>query len=376
MPIGTVTIDWKITKDVAGTVPATGKVRWHLPRVVLTDEVIAGPTPTPWVDLVNGAGTITIPDPWDPAIAPRGWAPEVEIESDFVNARYGVFIPEGSAGQTLHLNQLSSIPNPTLGEIWALVNHTHEDGSVGPPGPQGPAGPQGPQGPAGATGATGPQGPAGPTGPAGADGEDGAPGAPGATGPQGPAGPAGADGATGAQGPAGATGAQGPAGPEGPGGARIRVVSAYIKTGDITFPDSGGGWKYPGDSGGLASAFEIQIPAAIGDYIDIDSDAMINGNTSAYVDFAIKMGTGPFTYPWHASSGTTTPAVEGMPGWYQAGYRTRSAARGLYVDASHISAGGVVRFVLANKSAGSGTIFASSNYPFWWRLRNLGPVPA
>lgn len=165
-------------------------------------------------------------------------------------------------------------------------------------------------------------------------------------------------------------------GANGADGARIRVVSAYIKTGDVTFPDSGGGWKYPGDSGGLASGFEIQIPATVGDYIDIDADAMINGNTTAYVDFAIKMGTGPFTYPWHASSGGNTPAAEGMPGWYQAGFRTRSAARGLYVDSSHISAGGVVRFVLANKSAGSGTLFASNSYPFWWRVRNLGPVPA
>lgn len=107
MPIGTVTIAWKITTDVAGAVPATGKVRWHLPRVVLTDEVIAGLAPTPWVDLVNGVGSITIADPWDPAIAPRGWAPEVEIESNAVNARYAVTIPEGSAGQTLHLHNLN-----------------------------------------------------------------------------------------------------------------------------------------------------------------------------------------------------------------------------------------------------------------------------
>lgn len=127
MPIGTVTVAWKLTTDVAGTTPATGKVRWHLPRVLLTDQAIAGLAPTPWTDLVNGSGTITIPDPWDPAIAPQGWTPEVEVESTAFNARYPVAIPAGSAGKTLDLHTLTRPSETARGELFALANHTHAD---------------------------------------------------------------------------------------------------------------------------------------------------------------------------------------------------------------------------------------------------------
>lgn len=134
MPIGKVTIAWKLTTDIDALVPATGKVRWHLPRAILTDQALAGLAPTPWVDLAAGAGSITIPDPWDPAISPQGWAPEIEIESTAITARYGVYVPPGNASQTLQLHELTTIADPVPGNTFALINHTHADGGIGPAG--------------------------------------------------------------------------------------------------------------------------------------------------------------------------------------------------------------------------------------------------
>lgn len=161
-----------------------------------------------------------------------------------------------------------------------------------------------------------------------------------------------------------------------PAGGRVRVASEYIISGNINpIPNTSGGWRYPGEANGLPADFELEVPAAIGDWVEVDIDAMKDGTTSGFLDAAIKMGSGPYTYPWHASSGGSSPTVEGMPGWYRHDYAMRSAARGLYVTSAHVQ-GGVVRFVVAVKGAGSGQMFASAAYPFWWAARNLGPPPA
>lgn len=178
----TVTIEWSIKKGAVAPVNAVGRVRWHLPFVLTDDTWIYGsPAPTAWVDLVNGAGSIVIPDPR--TTGPLGWYPVVEIETDAWNARYGVTIAADAVGSTFKLLDLLPVPQGA-----ASVTVVEGSGPAGPAGPQGPAGATGPQGVPGDTGPAGPAGPQGPEGPAGADGEDGAPGAAGATGPQGPPG--------------------------------------------------------------------------------------------------------------------------------------------------------------------------------------------
>jgi len=186
-------------------------------------------------------------------------------------------------------------------------------------------------------------------------------------------GPAGTNGANGTNGTNGTNGAQGPPGAPGP---RMCVVNTRITAGNVSpLPATGGLWKYPGEANGLPAYFTEQIQAAEGDYIEVDAEAMKNDVTNGFFDYAVRMGTGPYTYPWHASSGGSAPTIEGLPGWYRSDYATNDAPAGLYVTAAHIQ-DGFVRFVLANKSAGAGTLFASADYQFRWLLKNLGPAPA
>lgn len=187
-------------------------------------------------------------------------------------------------------------------------------------------------------------------------------------------GPPGANGTNGVDGQDGADGIQGPPGTP---GTRIRVVNTRVTAGTVNpLPATGGVWKYPGDVNGLPSHFTEQIQAAEGDYIEVDAEAMKNGVTNGFFDFAVRMGNpGAYTYPWHASSGTNTPTPEGMVAWYRSDFASNDAPNGLYVTASHLS-GGFVRFVLANKSAGTGILFAEPDYQFRWVLKNLGPAPA
>lgn len=336
MPIGTVTIAWKITTDIAGLNPATGKVRWHLPRAVLTDQAIAGLAPTPWADLVAGAGTITIADPWDPNIAPRGWAPEVEIESNAINARYAVYIPEGKAGQTLDLHKLTTIPNHEPGDVWALVNHTHDGVTAGPPGPQGPAGPTGPQGPAGPTGAAGPQGPAGATG---------------AQGPAGPTGPAGADGDDGATGPQGPAGPQGPTGPAGADG-QDGTLKAYASTGMVT-----GTFGPAGDSGTWTlcpAQYRVTIPAQAGDKVLWTPGFLHQTDQESMYDLASVDGSGAALR--YRSSGTDTPAAAGYGGLYTAATLGRGMRPVWWTVAAEDLVDGTITLALAYRNSGSGNV--------------------
>lgn len=186
-------------------------------------------------------------------------------------------------------------------------------------------------------------------------------------------GPAGTNGTNGTD---GADGQDGSLGPAGPAGTRIRVVSTRITAGTVNPLPATAGWKYPGEATGLPAYFTEEIQAAEGDYVEVDCEAMKNGVTNAFFDFAVRMGApGAYTYPWHASTGTNTPAPEGMPSWYRSDFASKGAPPGLYVTASHLQ-GGFVRFVLANKSAGSGILFAEPDYQFRWLLKNLGPAPA
>lgn len=346
MPIGKVTIAWKLTTDVDGLVPATGKVRWHLPRAVLTDQALTGLAPTPWVNLVAGAGTVTIPDPWDSTISPQGWSPEIEIESTAINARYSVYVPPGNAGQTLDLHKLTTIADPVPGNTFALINHTHANGGTGP------AGPAGPQGPAGAAGAAGAQGLAGPAGPAGADGADGA------------------DGAPGAQGPAGAAGAQGPAGPAGADG-QDGTLKSFGRTAAIT-----GTFGPCGDSGTWTACptdYQPSTTATAGDKLLWSFEHLHQTDQEAVYDLAAMVDGAPVRY---LSSGTDTPLAAGYGGLYTAA----SLARGLRSTWWVVEAGDIddstVTIALWYRNNGSGNTMGHATVPGRVVLANMGTGPA
>lgn len=151
--------------------------------------------------------------------------------------------------------------------------------------------------------------------------------------------------------------------------AKPKIRQAWITSADINpLPNTAGAWA-------PLSGFEIQLPAVVGDYVELSVNAMrkdIGGN--AWLDQAVVTGAGP-TIARYLSSGGATPGVEGDPGWYvpSGGIVGRSASRGFTVTAPDLD-GGNVRFVMAVKSNGTGILYASTNYPFFWKAENKGPV--
>jgi len=137
---------------------------------------------------------------------------------------------------------------------------------------------------------------------------------------------------------------------------------AYITTGDTTLPNTGGLWApVPG--------FEITIAAVAGDDVEITFNGMRSTDVNANLDIAVIVGTSLVRF---MASGTATPGFEGNPAWYpQNAFIGHAAPQGFVVTGGDLD-GGVVRFVLAAKAIGTGTVYSSANYPFYWRVENTG----
>lgn len=151
----------------------------------------------------------------------------------------------------------------------------------------------------------------------------------------------------------------------------IRVRHEYIKSGNVTLPNSAGSYAFAGGTNGLPADFELPIPAAVGDWVECSYNAMKSDTSSAFLDVGIVVGTSIVRF---LGSGTATGLVEGDPGWYPVtGFRPHAGVRGFVVEAGDLDAGNI-RFSVVNKTAGSGTLYASNDYPFYWHVKNLGQV--
>lgn len=154
-------------------------------------------------------------------------------------------------------------------------------------------------------------------------------------------------------------------------GSKLVVRAAYVTSG------SPGGDAPPNTSGSwakLAGVGELVIPAAAGDYVEVDL-AFVLGNAAASSVWDIGLLSGS-SIVWTSSSGTATPSGDGDPGTapFAAPVRPFMSAGGwLVVGAPHLD-GGNLRFVLLSKSDGGGSIFYSTSNPFRWRAQNHGPV--
>lgn len=163
--------------------------------------------------------------------------------------------------------------------------------------------------------------------------------------------------------------------PPAAGGGQLRVVQAYITSGNVNpLPDAGGVWRKPGDAAGLPLDYVWEIPAAVGDWVEIGFSGMKTDTSSAFLDAAVQVGTSLVRF---LATGTSTPPVEGDPSWYpdSEAYVRQSGPRGFEVTADDLDSG-IVRFVLANLTQGQGQIFASSAFPFYVCVKNLGPGQA
>lgn len=150
------------------------------------------------------------------------------------------------------------------------------------------------------------------------------------------------------------------------------IRSAYVTSGDVTLPNTGGAWQRLLQADGT-TPFELDVPANLGDWVELGVHAMRDNTSTAFLDIAIMVST---NLVYYLSTGSSTTPFEGDPGFYFSNSFTgQSAPRGISVSSGQLD-GGNVRFVVAVKATGSGTLYAGaagSNYPFYWQAVNLGP---
>ncbi len=150
------------------------------------------------------------------------------------------------------------------------------------------------------------------------------------------------------------------------GGSSIRVVRQYLVTGDITPAANVGFLAVPGP--------ELSIPdVAVGDNVTVLPGFMWAPTSSQFLDQAVSVGGSIVRF---ASSGSAVAAVEGDPALYNTPgtYRTAGGAWGFTVEAGDLEADGSVTIVLATKGNGTGTVYASANFPFRWEAHAFTPA--
>jgi hypothetical protein len=150
------------------------------------------------------------------------------------------------------------------------------------------------------------------------------------------------------------------------GGSGIKAIRRAIiaNPGDTTLPNSPATWV-------AVTGFELSIPAAVDDEVELLFNAMRNNNASAVLDVAVIVGTELRRF---GANNSGSPALEGNPAFYHTNTFTgHSGGFDFKVVANDLD-GGNIRFVMACKSNGTGTLFSSTNYPFRWRALNYGPI--
>jgi hypothetical protein len=174
-------------------------------------------------------------------------------------------------------------------------------------------------------------------------------------------------GANGTNGTNGINGTNGADGQQGPPGPSPKVRHTRITSGNIAIPNTAGAWE-------VLAGVSLSLPAAVGDYVEIGMAGMRSPTSGMFLDACVVVSGAPAMF---LTTGTGSPAVEGDPSWYppEGGtvpYPSQDAPRGFVVEAGHLSAGSVV-FGIAAKGSGSGTLYASTSFPFYLNAKNFGP---
>lgn len=121
--MGVVTITWNIRHRITQAA-GVGRVRIRIPNTLrdTTDHIVMGAGPSAWVTLVDGQGTLDIPDPYDPDVSPQAWTPVFEVVSDVWTTKFPFVIPPGSAGTTIHIDTKAPAETPPAVVDYALVS--------------------------------------------------------------------------------------------------------------------------------------------------------------------------------------------------------------------------------------------------------------
>lgn len=154
------------------------------------------------------------------------------------------------------------------------------------------------------------------------------------------------------------------------GGTTIRAADARITAGNVTLATSTP-WVIV-TSG--ATPLQCSIAATVGDRIHVSPSFMRTGS-GFFLDIAILTSAGAISR--YLGSGTSSPLGEGNPAYYpQSG--SFPAATGpvqVVVESGEVDGGGNVTLALVYRGSGTETVYASSTYPFYMLLTNLGAAP-
>lgn len=157
--------------------------------------------------------------------------------------------------------------------------------------------------------------------------------------------------------------------PAGGGGAAATVEHGYVTSGDLSATDTSGSWVI------MDAALQFTIAAAAGDEIRADLACLFDQNNSL-TDWFELVVIKSAAIARFASTGSSTPAAagEGDPSIYPvAGGRFRGSTPWLaFTAASGDIAAGTITFGVAHKGPGGGKVFASTDRPYRWTVRNDG----
>lgn len=151
--------------------------------------------------------------------------------------------------------------------------------------------------------------------------------------------------------------------PAAPAAARtVTFARARVTSGDITLPDTSAAWALLS----TGSIPELTVAATVGDVVEISLHCLTSATSNNYFDVVNVSGGGP-TIVRYMATATSTPALEGNPAYYPS-LAPITAVQSFTTVSGDID-GGNVRFRIATLSAGARTLFASTNYPFYWQAK-------
>lgn len=155
---------------------------------------------------------------------------------------------------------------------------------------------------------------------------------------------------------------------------KLVVRQAYITSGNIPLNTGTNTW------GPLQGSPTLTIPAAVGDYVNLEANAFRQTGANQYVDMGVVVASQMRRYLGSGTTGTPAaqdPSYEGDSALYHsAGVPSRSAGRGFVVTANDRDGSGNVVFAFAVRSTGAGSplLLASVANPLDWRASNWGVV--
>jgi hypothetical protein len=160
-----------------------------------------------------------------------------------------------------------------------------------------------------------------------------------------------------------------------PAGSTTRSAQTLIATENIALVDSVPWAKLTTSVGTGSVPLQGSIAASAGDRIRVDLTFMRTG-TGFFLDLALLTSAGAIGI--YFGSRTSSPLAEGNPSFYpQAGtFPAATATLQIVVQSAQIDGSGNATVAMVYRGGGTQTVYASSTYPWYLLLTNIGAEPA